>query len=242
MYRVGICDDDQLFCSQMEEMILSLSQELRQKIEVEVWFSGESIMRDLSQQEFLDILFLDIELCRHSGIDVGNFIRQNDDYAMHIVYVSSKQEYAMQLFRIQPIDFLIKPVLKEQVKEVLQRSIRQKGNDNNIFEYQKNGAFYRILCREILYFVSDNKKVRIVMGDKTEEFYGKLKLLICNLPERFLIIHQSYIVNLEQVSEYSYEAVKMRNGDVLNISKPYRKDVRRKILLYEKERFHGEIL
>lgn len=242
MYRVGICDDDQLFCSRMEEMILTLAQELHQKIEVEVWFSGESIMRDLPRQELLDILFLDIELYQHNGIDVGNFIRQNDDYAMHIVYVSSKQEYAMRLFRIQPIDFLIKPVSKEQVKEVLQRSIRQKGNDNSIFEYQKNGVFYRILCQEILYFASDNKKVRIVMGDKTEEFYGKLKLLICNLPEQFIMIHQSYIVNSGQVSEYSYEAVKMQNGDVLNISKPYRKDVRRKILLYEKERLHGEIL
>lgn len=193
-------------------------------------------MRDLAGSEPPDILFLDIELYQKSGIDVGNFIRENDAYETHIVFVSSKQEYALQLFRIQPIDFLIKPVSKERLKEVLLRSIRQKGLSKSVFEYQKDGVFYRIPCQKILYFASDNKKVSIVMNDKMNqalypsEFYGKLKTVFESLPEQFFMIHQSYLINLEHVSEYSYEAVRMDNGDVLTISKPYRKDMRRKVL------------
>lgn len=240
MYRVGICDDDRLFCSQTEEMILSLSEELSEKMETEVWFSGESLMQslsgDLCAEAPPDILFLDIELYENSGIDVGRFIREGGNYTTHIVYVSSRQEYAMQLFRIQPIDFLIKPVSREQLREVLERSMRQNATEKSLFEYQKSGTFYKIPCSEILYFMSINKKICIITETETHEFYGKLKAIADRLPGQFLAIHQSYIINRDGVSEYSYETVQMKNGDTLNISKPYRRDVRSKIVQYEKAR------
>jgi len=53
------------------------------------------------------------------------------------------------------------------------------------------------------------------------------------------MIHQSYIVHREYVREYSYDSVKMMNGDILSISKPYRKEVRAKIRQYQKEKLYG---
>lgn len=51
------------------------------------------------------------------------------------------------------------------------------------------------------------------------------------IPENlFLRIHKSYLVNKNYVKEFTYEWVKMINGDILNISKTNRPDVRRKIL------------
>ena len=96
MYNVGICDDDKVFCAGLEEMVYEAAKALRQKIETEVWYSGESLMRDLESVACPDILFLDIELYEKSGIDVGKFIRTDrEDYLTHIVYVSSREEYAM---------------------------------------------------------------------------------------------------------------------------------------------------
>lgn len=280
MYHVGICDDDKVFCAELEETINALAQKLNQKMETEVWYSGESIMRDLGRMSCPDvwdlermpcpdILFLDIELYEKSGIDVGKFIRNGDDYVTHIVYVSSKQEYAMQLFRLQPLDFLIKPVSEEQIREVLERSLKQRAQGRALFEYQKGGVFYQIPCRDILYFMSSDKKVIIVTREDREnvncdfanddtgvqrlqnrcvgsacesvkfdrhEFYGKLKAAADKLPASFLMIHQSYIINSDYVAEYTYESVKMQNGDILNISKPYRKAVRSRIKELEKAR------
>ena len=240
MYNIGICDDDKVFCAVLEEMIYSAAKELNQKIETEVWYSGESIMRDLEKMSCPDILFLDIELYEKSGIDVGKYIRGGDDYMTHIVYVSSRQEYAMQLFRLQPLDFLIKPVSKEQVKEVLERSLKQRGQSKALFEYQKGSVFYQIPCRDILYFMSNDKKINMITKEGTDEFYGKLKNVAEKLPAGFIMIHQSYIINSDYVAEYTYESVKMQGGMLLNISKPYRKAVRGRIIELEKERLHVE--
>ena len=56
------------------------------------------------------------------------------------------------------------------------------------------------------------------------------------------MIHQSYIINQAYVSEYSYEMVKMIDGENLNISKPYRKETRSKIIQRQKANMSDGIL
>ncbi len=160
MYKIGICDDDKILCSVLEEQIYELSKEIELKVDVEVWYSGESIQNDLKKGIELDLLFLDIELVQKNGIAVGNFIRNEmENMQTHIVYISSKESYAMQLFKVQPLDFL-----------------------------------------------------------------------------------KSYIINHAYVSEYSYEMVKMADGENLNISKPYRKETRSKIIQHQKANMSDGII
>lgn len=237
MYRVGICDDDKILCSLLEKQIQTLSADIAVRFETEVWYSGESLERDLKKGLGLDILFLDIELLQKNGIETGAFIRDEmGDTDTHIVYISSKQGYAMELFKIQPLEFLIKPISAARLKEVLIRSIKRKKGAESCFEYRKGGQFIRIPVKEILYFMSMDKKVLIIKNAGQEEFYGKLKNVMEQLPAGFLMIHQSYVIHQEYVSEYSYESIKMMNGDLLSVSKPYRKEVRAKIKQYLQEK------
>ena len=235
MYKIGICDDDKVLCAALEEQLYELSKELSIKAEVDVWYSGEGIQNDLKKGTVLDLLFLDIELVQKNGIAVGNFIRNElEDMQTHIVYISSKESYAMQLFKIQPLDFLVKPVPAEQIREVLLRSVKQKRSTDTYFQYQKGNSVYRVPVKDIVYFMSMDKKIQIVKKDGKEEFYGKLKNIAENLPAEFIMIHQSYIIHQCYVSEYSYETVRMVNGENLNISKPYRKETRSRIKQYQK--------
>lgn len=237
MYRIGICDDDRILCSELEEQIRRISGKMGVKAETEVWESGESLREDLEKSFRLDLLFLDIELVQANGVDVGRFIRNElNDMEMHIVYISSKQNYAMQLFKIQPLDFLIKPVPEDQLREVLSRSIRQRRDSGGYFEYQKGGSVRRIPLKEIVYFMSMDKKIRVVTKSGPEEFYGKLKEAVKGLPGYFMTIHQSYVVNQDFIAEYTYETVKLTDGEELSISRPYRKEVRGRIREREKRR------
>lgn len=240
MYRVGICDDDKILCSLLEEQIQGLSAEFSVKFEIEVWYSGESLERDLKKGTKLDILFLDIELLQKNGIAIGAFIRDEmGDADTHIVYISSKQGYAMDLFKMQPLEFLVKPIPAVRLKEVLERSMKRKKYAESCFEYQRGSRIFRVSVKEIVYFMSMDKKVLMIKKDGQEEFYGKLKNVMEQLPTGFLMIHQSYVIHQEYVSEYSYESIKMMNGDVLSVSKPYRKEVRAKIKQYLKEKMYN---
>ena len=240
MYRVGICDDDKILCSLLEAQIQRLSAELLTKFEIEVWYSGESLECDLKKGAELDIIFLDIELLQKNGIEIGTFIRDEmEDTDTHIVYISSKQGYAMELFKVQPLEFLVKPISAVRLKEVLERSMKRKKYAESCFEYQRGSRIFRVSVKEIFYFMSMDKKVLMIKKDGQEEFYGKLKNVMEQLPAGFLMIHQSYVIHQEYVSEYSYESIKMMNGDVLSVSKPYRKEVRAKVKQYLKEKIYN---
>jgi DNA-binding LytR/AlgR family response regulator len=176
MYRVGICDDDKILCSLLEEQIQGLSAEFLVKFEIEVWYSGESLECDLKKGVELDILFLDIELLQKNGIEIAAFIRDEmEDTDTHIVFISSKQGYAMELFKMQPLEFLVKPISAVRLKEVFERSMKRKKYVESCFEYQRGSRIFRVSVKEILYFMSMDKKILMIKKDGQEEFYGKLK-------------------------------------------------------------------
>ena len=148
-----------------------------------------------------------------------------------LIYISSKENYALQLFQNRPFDFLVKPIEPAKIYHVLDNIYRISEKNSVGFEFQTQNSTYRISYKDILYFQSTGRKINIVMKKEIRTFYGKLNEIEKRIPENvFLRIHKSYLVNKNYVKEFTYEWVKMLNGDVLNISKINRADVRRKIL------------
>ena len=116
MYNIGICDDGENICASIENMILQYAEEKKIKTDIKLWYSGEGLCNFLKQGGHLDILFLDIELFELTGIEVGSFIRNKmEDRGMQIIYISGKSSYAQKLFKTQPMDFLVKPITRQQM-------------------------------------------------------------------------------------------------------------------------------
>ena len=226
-----ICDDEKSTCSELEEIILKYAKEKRVPLVTEVFYSGD-ILLDYLKREKINILFLDIELPGKDGVMVGKYIREVlEEENIFLVYISSKENYALQLFQNRPFDFLVKPIEQAKIYHVLDNICRISGKNSAEFKFQVQNSTYCILYKDILYFQSDGRKINIVMKKEVRTFYGKLNEIEEKLPENlFLRIHKSYLVNKSYVKEFTYEWVKMLNGDILNISKINRADVRRKIL------------
>lgn len=233
MYNIGICDDERETCARIGEMVCEYGRRNRIDIEVSVWYTGEELYQDLTRRKPIDLLFLDIELVSTDGIQIGRLIRnelENPDIS--IAYISSKSSYALELFKIHPIDFLIKPVSAQDIYDTIDEALRLYNRNNTVFEYRANGYHCKIPYKEILYFCSENKKINMVTVSSTIQFTGKIKDLVETVPPNFIQIHQSYIINMNYVSECSYETVRMNGGVELNISQPYRKMVRKQIMDY----------
>lgn len=75
IYRIGICDDEQLTCSELENYINEIFECKDDEAEIYVWNSGEALKKDISNGVKIDILFLDIELLDSNGIELGKYIR-----------------------------------------------------------------------------------------------------------------------------------------------------------------------
>ncbi|MCM1057435.1 MAG: LytTR family DNA-binding domain-containing protein [Firmicutes bacterium] len=231
MYNIGICDDGMNTCASLEKMVLLYAEKNKLKVLIQIWYTGEELCTFLEQGGHLDILFLDIELFKLSGIEVGNFIRNRmEDRGMQIIYISGESSYAPKLFKSQPMDFLVKPITQQQIEDSLALAVKLIEKSTEKFEFQNGRVYHYISYSDIIYFESVGRKIRIVEADAEEEFYGEVRDLDKKLPKEFLRIHQSYIINKTHVLRYTYEMAEMDNGTMLSISKAYRKQVREKLL------------
>ena len=231
MYNIGICDDGENVCTSIENMLLQYAKEKNIQVDTNVWYSGESLRDYLVSGGYLDMLFLDIELFKMTGIEVGSYIRNRlDNMSLQIVYISGKASYAQQLFKTQPLDFLVKPILQEQVNEVMDMALKIIKKRNERFEFQQGKEYYYVPMGDIVYMVSERRKIKVVTMKAAFEFYGKLKEAAKCLSEDFIMIHQSYIINKEYVFRYTYEMVELMDGTILTISPANRKLVRDKLL------------
>ena len=154
----------------------------------------------------------------------GTFREQLGNDKISIVYISSKETYAMSLFQVRPLDFLIKPLTKEKVSAVLEQFIRLSEANKNEFYYHAGKSVCRLYLDEIHYFACNGRKVEIYTSSGQKEFYGAMREVWEQVEGKgFWIIHKSYIVNTAFVSVYHYDSVQMTDGTRLPISQKYRK-------------------
>ena len=237
MYRIAICDDEQLICSQIENIILKHAAETNEKIETQVFYSGEELYKFLVLGEGFDLIFLDIEMRMLNGIEVGRRIRDEmDNQITQIVYVSGKDNYYKELFDVRPMHFLHKPVEAQEIIGDIRLAMKLSDKLGGVFSYKKGHEVHRIDVKDILYFESNNREVRIVKTDDDEIFYGKLNDVFKQVAKYyFMFIHKSYIVNYIFVTKFKYEEVTMSNSEVLPISQSRRKSIRELQIRFEKE-------
>lgn len=79
LYIIGICDDEKNVCIELEKDLIKIAKKINIMVEVRIWHSGEEVCEFLDKGTPINILFLDIELMKISGIDVGVYIRDSKD-------------------------------------------------------------------------------------------------------------------------------------------------------------------
>lgn len=228
MIRIAVVDDDYYLCSNVEKVLLAYNQVSTYDFEIEVFQSGEDLLRYLEEYQDFDLIFLDIEMSGCNGVEVGKIIRNHrNNNITQIVYITACDGYDRQLFQIRPMDFLEKPLTNSAIIATVEKYIHLYADMDQLFSFTYHRQRMKTPYKMIIYFKSDDKKVEIYTVEETYIFYGKLNDIMNSLPCEFMIIHKSYIVNRLYIEKYSYDSVTMTNKDELPISQNYRKNVRK---------------
>ncbi len=242
MLRIAICDDEETITSYLEKMILDYYAVRNMKAEIDVFNSGESLLDFTISEHGFDLIFLDIELKELNGVAVGKKIRKDlDDYVSKIVYISSKTGYELELFNVQPLNFLQKPIAPNRVYECIDLAEKLTLNEGKVFEYSVGGNTRKVQLSEILYFEAKNRQVAIVTTAGTDTFYGKISKIKEELPYTFCLCHQSYIINFDKVAEFSRRKVIMSGGAELPVSRTYEINIQKLLMTQETEKLHDPL-
>lgn len=181
------------------------------------------------QKEKIDLIFLDIHLPRIKGID---FIKTLSN-SPKIIITSAYQEYALQGYELNVVDYLLKPIEFSRFLMAVNKlkhlnEIDQVNNATSIaseraylfFNVSKKKV--KMFLDEILYIESLKEYVRIISRDKailTKFQLGEIEDLLEK--NNFLRIHRSFIVAKNKIDAFSATDVEI-NGKQIPIGRSYK--------------------
>lgn len=227
MLRIGVCDDEKLIAGQLEGMLFDLCHREHIPIDIDVFYSGHSLEKEIAKGTKYDILYLDIQMENGDGISAAKSIREVDDNVIFI-FASGYDKYMIELFRLDVFAFIKKPVDTMEFEKLFLQANQRIGNRKLYYAFRYKSEEYKIPCNEILYFESNGRKVRIYLRNKEiNEFNGKLSDVVAKLAEGkipFLRIHQSYLVNYHLIKSRTKAEVTLIDGRRLPISEDRQKE------------------
>ncbi|MBK7958347.1 MAG: response regulator transcription factor [Bacteroidetes bacterium] len=170
------------------------------------------------------IVFLDINLGDGSGFDVLEQLTNKD---FSLIFTTAYSEYAIAAFKLNAIDYLLKPILEEDMGRALEKIDRQNSPNDLSMQLEllkemvhdsskatraekkivlkDNESVHFIKMSEIIFCKSEGSYTeftiaphqRITVSNNLKEYEEKLA------PYNFLRVHHSYIVNIDMIVRYN---------------------------------------
>ncbi len=176
-----------------------------------------------------DALFLDINMPDLSGMD---FIKSLP-HPPAVVFTTAYSEYAVDGFRVNAVDYLLKPFSFKEFEAScgkLRRHLEMQAalearEADPILHFKADYRTISIDVRKIIYVESMSEYVKIFLVDAEAPvvILYSLKNLIEQLPaDRFMRIHRSYIIALGHIADASRTSVRLDNGKTLPVGELYR--------------------
>jgi len=156
----------------------------------------------------VDFIFLDINMPKLTGMELATLLPPGTK----IVFTTAYSEYAVESYTFQTIDYLLKPITLKRflaaVQKIEQYFLKPEpeplltAEQGQEFFFVKSGKLFRkIVLKDILYFEGERDYVRLVTAQEQMLVYRRLKDMEDQLKSPFIRVHNSYIINYEQLSK-----------------------------------------
>ncbi len=198
-YQVFIVDDERL----ARERLKRLLHEQEQFSICGEAEHGEAALAWL-QHNHADIMLLDIQMPGMDGLEVAAFMQQQKNSPV-IIFCTAYDEHALDAFRVQALDYLLKPVRPEELNRALNRAaewLSSPANSDNLSQRSvrthltanSHKGLERIAVADIIACVAEQKYVRILHAGGELLVDESLKQLEEEFPQVFIRTHRSALV------------------------------------------------
>ena len=207
MLRIAIVEDEEDLRGQLADGVRSVLGGL--EAELTCLGNVQPLLDACAAGERFDLLLLDIQLPGMDGMSAAARIRELDADVL-IVFVTSMAQYAVQGYKVDALDFLVKPVAHEVLDACLSRALRRlKKREPASLSVRSGGSLRIVPVSSILY--AESREHRTLLHTREEEIpcAGSLGSIEESLiPHGFFRCHAAFVVSFAQVE-------RLDGGDVI---------------------------
>jgi two-component system LytT family response regulator len=177
-----------------------------------------------------DVVFLDIHMPGKDGFGVLEEL----DYMPHVIFITAYDEYAIKAFDVNALDYLLKPIQPERLKEAIGK-VKEEVLDD-VFPTDKLGLNNQVFVKDgdrcwfvnlsdVPMFESEGNYVRVYFDSNKPLILKSLNNLANRLDENvFFRANRKFIINLNWIEKIESWfngglMVKLKNGEQVEISR-----------------------
>ena len=188
---------------------------------------------DILNKDKIDLIFLDINMPGISGVEFLKTLKNPPK----VIFTTAYRNFAVDAFELDAVDYLVKPISFERfLKSInkflslnhpeIKEPIENTQKDYLILKADKKN--HKIKHSEILYIESLDNYIKVYTNELSVVSYESLTNLEKELPDDFMRIHRSYIINLSKVEIFTSSYVEI-SGRKFTIGRNYREQVSKKL-------------
>jgi two-component system, LytTR family, response regulator LytT len=209
-----IADDEQLARQELKFLLDQIG-------DVEVVAVAANGIEALDAIERLDpaLAFLDIQMPGLDGLSVVRRLREQNIEPPHVIFSTAYDQFALEAFRLDAMDYLLKPVERDRLEETISRARRlvaDRITEPATPAVAPRGApgFTKLLVRsgtrnlivdpqELIYATIDSGVITLVTAQvEGQSNFRTLEELLAALdPDTFWRAHRSFVVNINRIRE-----------------------------------------
>ncbi len=240
--KVLIIDDEAKARNLLEIIITDKCEDITEIHKAEDLESGIEIINQVSPE----IVFLDIEMPKYSGLQILEFFDAKD-VNFQIIFTTAYHQYAINAFKLAAVDYLLKPINILELQAAVQKAIAlihkqkfsnklddlkktfQKLSLNTIALEIPKGILFASYD-DIKFFEADGMYTNVYMkDDKVELICKPIKFFVDQLENNtfFYKPHRSYLINIKHISQLIKQDgtyLLMNNNKTIPVSKDKREE------------------
>lgn len=181
-------------------------------------------------KEPVDLIFLDIHLPKLSGIEFLKTLSQKPS----IILTTAFPDYALESYELDVVDYLLKPFSFQRFLKAISKVHTKEAQKPDVQEstssayrkdvFIKSGYDHiKIRTEAIFYIKSDADYTELYLTERkvlsSEPLRYWLEILI---PDQFVRVHKSFIVNISKIEKVSGSKIYMEDGNIIPVGRAYK--------------------
>lgn len=213
MLNIAVCDDSNI-------MLKSISEKINNILSCNIFEFCNGLDLLHSDIEF-DIVFLDIAMPEINGFDLALKIKSKKPDVV-IIFITSCQEKVFEGYKYGAFRFILKERINEDLAEALENGVKALENRSTMLEFKTKNregtSGILIDSRDIIYIEKVLRKFTLYMADGEYIIVASsINDILERLNDSFVVVHRSYIVNMEKIKRIENMDIIMVNNAVINI-------------------------
>lgn len=232
MFNVSVCDDSQFDIEKIKNCLSEFSKKEHIDFNISEFSNPEMLMYEVEDGKIADIFILDVEMPNMNGFDLADKIREHTETSV-IIFLTSHDEMASMGYKSKALRYVIKLNLERDIEEALESAVAEISSaDDKTITLHRYNDYWRIPYKDIICVSRISRQLVIttrLLGEITDnrgikEFFDTLE------DNRFLFIDRSCFVNIDYISQINGFSLKLKDGQVLPISRRSLKNVKQTLL------------